>query len=169
MAREFVVSISNSTVISTTTLILITPASAPNPGLDFLRFWVGQNANATSAQQRINIRTQISSWPTCAAFTPKSLKRSDLTASVITGFSSNAIGNCGINATVEGAGTTTLIWEDAFNVLNGWLLVPTPPEIINMGANPPVTVATAAGLELQFPSTPATLTGWSWGCVFREV
>ena len=59
--REFVVSISNSTVISTTTLALIIPASAPNPNIEFMRFWVGQNANATSAQQRINIRTQRSS------------------------------------------------------------------------------------------------------------
>lgn len=169
MAREFVISISNSTVISATTLTLLTPASAPNPSIEFLRFWVGQSANATSAQQRINIVTQISSWPTVAAFTPKALKRSEPNASVITAFSSNAIGNCGINATVEGAGTKTTIWEDTFNVLNGWLLVPTPPETIVMGANPPVTVATAAGLEMFFPSTPATLTGWSWGLTYREV
>src|SRR5258706_2147863 len=169
MAREFVVSISNSTVISTTTLALILPASAPNPSLDFLRFWVGQNANATSAQQRINIRTQISSSPTCAAFTPKKLKQGEPNASVITGFVSNTLAGAGINATVEGAGTTALIWEDAFNVLNGWLLVPTPPEVINMPANPTVATATAAGIAMQFPSTPATLTGWAWGLVFREV
>jgi hypothetical protein len=168
MAREFVVSISNSTVISTTTLALILPASGPNPSLDFLRFWVGQNANATSAQQRINIRTQISSWPTCAAFTPKKLKQAEPNASVITGFVSNTLAGAGINATVEGAGTTAILWEDAFNVLNGWLLVPTPPEVINMPSNPPVTVATAMGLEMQFPSTPATLTGWAWGLCFRE-
>jgi hypothetical protein len=169
MAREFVISIGNSTVISATTLVLLTPASAPNPSIEFLRFWVGQSANATSAQQRVQIRTQISSWPTVASFTPKGLKRSEPNASVITGFTSNAIGNCGINATVEGAGTTTIIMEDAFNVLNGWLHVPTPAETIVMGANPPVTVATAAGLELFFSTAPTTLTGWSWGLVYREV
>jgi hypothetical protein len=169
MAREFVVSISNSTVISATTLTLLTPASAPNPSIEFLRFWVGQSANATSAQQRLQIVTQISSWPTVTGFTPKKLKPSDPNASVITTFSSNAIGNCGINATVEGAGTKTIILEDAFNVLNGWLHVPTPAETIVMGANPPVTVATAAGLEMFFSTTPATLTGWAWGLIFREV
>src|SRR6267143_4525881 len=167
--REFVVSISNSTVVSTTTLVIVSPASVPNPQLEFMRFWVGQNANATSAQQRILLRTQISSWPTCAAFTPKKLKQAEPNASVITGFVSNAIAGCGINATVEAAGTTAILWEDAFNVLNGWLLVPTPPEVINMPSNPPVTVATAMGLEMQFPSTPATLTGWAWGCTYREV
>ena len=124
--REFVVSISNSTVISTTTLALIIPASAPNPNIEFMRFWVGQAANATSAQQRINIRTQLSSWPTVAAFTPKKLKIADPNASVITSFVSNTLAGAGINATVEGAGTTTLVIEDAFNVLNGWLFVPTP-------------------------------------------
>jgi hypothetical protein len=48
-------------------------------------------------------------------------------------------------------------------------MVPTPPEVINMPSNPPVTVATAMGLEMQFPSTPATLTGWAWGLCYREV
>lgn len=169
MAREFVISISNSTVISATTLILLTPASAPNPSIEFLRFWVGQSANATSVQQRIQVLTQISSWPTVAAFTPAKLKRAEPNASVITSFVSNTIGNAGINATVEGGGTKSLVIEDAFNVLNGWLYVPTPPEAIMMGANPPVTVATAAGLELFFPTAPTTLTGWSWGTNFREV
>lgn len=169
MAREFVVSISNSTIISTTTLALILPASAPNPSIEFLRFWIGQSANAVSAQQRVNLRTQISSWPTCAAYTPDKLKRSEPNASVITGFVSNVLAGAGINATVEGAGTTDIILEDAFNVLNGWLLVPTPAETIIMGPNPPVATATAAGLEMQFPSSPLTLTGWSWGLIFREV
>ena len=169
MSREFIISIGNSTVISATTLVLLTPASAPNPSIEFLRFWVGQSANATSAQQRLQIVTQISSWPTVAAFTPKALKRSDQVASVITGFVSNAIAGAGINATVEGGGTKTIILEDAFNVLNGWLHVPTPPETISMGANPLVSSALAAGLELFFSTAPTTLTGWSWGLTYREV
>ena len=167
--REFVVSISNSTVISTTTLALIIPASAPNPNIEFMRFWVGQNANATSAQQRINIRTQLSSWPTVAAFTPKKLKISDPNASVITSFVSNTLAGAGINATVEGGGTTTLVIEDAFNVLNGWLFVPTPPETFVMPAQAVYSSASNTALEMQFPSTPATLTGWAWGLTFREV
>ena len=168
MAREFVISIGNSTVISATTLILLTPASAPNPSIEFLRFWVGQSANATSAQQRLQIVTQISSWPTMAAFTPKKLKPSDPNASVITGFVSNAIAGAGINATVEGAGVKTIVLEDAFNVLNGWLHVPTPAETISLGANPLVSTATATGLELFFSTPPTTLTGWSWGLIYRE-
>lgn len=168
--REFVVSISNSTVISTTTLALIIPASAPNPNIEFMRFWVGQNANATSAQQRINILTQLSSWPTMAAFTPKKLKISDPNASVITSFVSNTLAGAGINASsAESGGTTTLVIEDAFNVLNGWLFVPTPPETFVMPAQTVYSSATNTALALKFPSTPATLTGWAWGLTFREV
>lgn len=169
MAREFVVSIGNSTVAGATTLVLLTPASAPNPSIEFLRFWVGQSANATSAQQRVNIVTQLSSWPTCAVFTPKKLKFSEPNASVITTWVSNVVGNCGINATTEGGGTKTIVLEDAFNVLNGWLHVPTPAETNVMGANAVSGTGTNAGLELFFPSAPTTLTGWSWGLIYREV
>lgn len=167
--REFIVSISNSTVVSTTTLVLVSPASVPNPQLEFMRFWIGQNANATSAQQRVNIRTQASSFPIGASFTPKKLKPSDPNASVVVGGVSGIIGQCTLNATTEGAGATTIIWEDAFNVLNGWLLVPTPAETIMMPTNPVYSSASGLGLEMQFPSTPATLTGWAWGLTYREV
>jgi hypothetical protein len=34
----------------------------------------------------------------------------------------------GTNATTEGAGTKTAVWDDTFNVLNGWLYVPTTAE-----------------------------------------
>jgi hypothetical protein len=68
-----------------------------------------------------------------------------------------------MNATAENAGIKTVVWEDAFNVLNGWLHVPTPPETRIMPAG------YAQGLGLFFPVAPATLTNWAFGTVFREI
>lgn len=167
MAREFVVSIGQSTVANqAVTLISLIPASAPNPNIEFMRHWVGQSANATSAQQHVQIVTQLSSWPSLAGFTPKKLKPAEPNASVIVTWASNTQGTVGINATGESAGTKTIVWDDSFNVLNGWLLVPNPAETLILPAN---IAGTAAAYGLHFPSAPSTLTGWSWGCTYREV
>lgn len=161
--REFSISAGGVSVAGATTLVFVNPAGAPNPNLEFLRFWAGQSANATSAQQRIQLETQVTAFPTLTAATPAKLKPSDPNASVITGGTAGAAGTAGTNASAEGAGTKTAVWDDAFNVLNGWLHVPTPPETRVMPAG------FASGLGLFFPVAPATLTNWAFGLVFREV
>lgn len=161
--REFSISSAGVTVAGATTLIFVNPAAAPSVNLEFLRFWAGQSANATSAQQRIQLETQVTVFPTLTAATPVKLKPSDPNASVITGGTAGAAGTAGINASVEGAGGKTAVWDDAFNVLNGWLHVPTPPETRIMPAG------SASGLGLFFPVAPATLTNWAFGAVFREM
>lgn len=161
--REFSLSAGGISVVGATTLIFINPAAAPNPNLEFLRFWAGQSANATSAQQRIQLVTQASAWPTLTSATPVKTKPADPNASVITGGAAGAVGTSGINASAEGAGTKTDVWDDTFNVLNGWLHVPTPPEtrVIPAGYT--------SGLGLYFPVAPGTTTNWAFGLVFREV
>jgi hypothetical protein len=161
--REFSISSAGNTVVGASTLIFVNPAAAPSVNLEFLRFWVGQSANATSAQQRIQLETQVTAFPTLTAATPVKLKPSDPNASVIAGGTAGAAGTAGINASAEGAGAKTVVWEDAFNVLNGWLHVPTPPETRIMPAG------SASGLGLFFPVAPATLTNWAFGTVFREI
>jgi|307.fasta_scaffold31720_3 hypothetical protein len=161
--REFSVSAGGQTVAGATTLVFVNPAAAVNPNLEFLRFWVGQSANATSAQQRIQLDTQASAFPTLTSSTPTKLKVADPNASVITGGTAGAAGTSGVNASAEGAGTKTPVWDDAFNVLNGWLHVPTPAETRVMPAG------FAQGLGLFFPVAPATLTNWAFGLVFREI
>jgi len=163
--REFSLSLGGATVAGATTLIFVNVAAAPGPNLEFLRYWVGQSANATSAQQRINLATKASAFPTLVSTlaTPVKLKPSDPNASVITAATSGAVSTCGLNASAEGAGTQTIVWEDAFNVLNGWLHVPTPAETRVMPAG------LTSALELYFPVTPGTTTNWSAGLVFREV
>jgi hypothetical protein len=161
--REFSISSAGNSVVGASTLIFVNPAAAPSVNLEFLRFWVGQSANATSAQQRIQLETQVTAFPTLTAATPVKLKPSDPNASVIAGGTAGAASTAGINASAEGAGAKTVVWEDAFNVLNGWLHVPTPPETRVMPAG------SASGLGLFFPVAPATLTNWAFGTVFREI
>lgn len=162
--REFSISTANITVAGATTLIFVNPPTAPNVNLEFLRYWVGwQGATATSLQQRIQLETQVTAFPTVTSATPVKLKLADPNASVITGGTAGAAGTAGTNATVEGAGSKTAVWDDAFNVLNGWLHVPTPAETRVMPAG------YAQGLGLFFPAAPANTAGWAFGLVFREV
>lgn len=136
-----------------------------NPGttvsLRFRRFWVSQAANATSAQQRVQVNTQVTAFPTLVSQTPSKTTTIDQ-ASAITGGTAGAAGTAGINASAEGAGSKTVILPDSFNVLNGWLYVPTPDEAFDGPAG------ASAGWGLHFPAAPATLTGWSGGITYVE-
>jgi hypothetical protein len=161
--REFSISAAGITVVGASTLLFVNPAAAPSVNLEFLRFWAGQSANATSAQQRIQLETQVTAFPTLTAATPVKLKPADPNVSVIAGGTAGAAGTAGVNASAEGAGGKTSVWDDAFNMLNGWLHVPTPPETRVMPAG------SASGLGMFFPIAPATLTNWAFGAVFREV
>lgn len=167
--REFALSISGATtttgltVIGANTLNFINPPAAPSINVEYLRHWVGQAANATSAQQRIQLATQVTAFPTVVSQTPAKLKRNDPNASTITGNTAGAAGTCGINASAEGAGSKTAWWDDTFNVLNGYLRVPTPAE------TELVPAGSLSGVNLWFPTAPTTLTGWTWGQIFREV
>jgi hypothetical protein len=160
--RVFSVSGANITVAGATTLVFINPPASPSVGIRIIRAWVSQSANATSAQQRVQMVTQVTAFPTLTSATPAKLKRQDPTAAVITGGTAGAAGTAGINASAEGAGTKTVIFEDAFNVLNGYLWVPTPKEVIEVPAG------SASGFGLFFPAAPTTLTGWSFGINFEE-
>ena len=162
MVREFSVSVGGFTVAGATTLISVNPTSAPNFNIEILRYWVGQSANATSAQQRIEIGRKASIFPTLTSVGPVSLKAADPNASIISGATTGAIGTCGYNASAEGAGTFTVQWDDAFNVLNGWLHVPTPPETRVFPAGLGNSVA------LYFPVSPGTTTNWAAGLVYAE-
>jgi hypothetical protein len=158
--REFAIAAGGITVAGATTLIFVNPAAAPNVNIEFTRFWIGQSANATSAQQRAQIETQVTAFPTLTSATPAKLKKADPNASVIAGGTAGAAGTSGINASAEGAGAKTAVFDDVFNV---WLHVPTPPETIVMPAG------FASGLGLFLPVAPATLTNWAFGEIFREV
>jgi len=161
--REFSINADNVTVAGTTTLAFINPPAAPSINIQILRAWSSFSANATSAQQRIQIVSQVTAFPTLTSYTPRKKKPADPNASVITGNTTGAAGTCGINASSEGAGTKTVEYPDVFNVLNGWLFVPTPPEYMIWPAG------SSSGLGLYFPTAPNPTNGWTGGMVYAEV
>ena len=161
MSREYVVSVGGITLANqAVTLVFINPGTTQS--IEILRCWVSQSANATSAQQRVQLVTQVTAFPTLTSTTPGRLKLID-PVSVIAGGTAGAAGTCGTNASAEGAGAKTVLLNDAFNVLNGWLWVPTPNETIVMNAS------AASGFGLHLPVAPTTLTNWSCGVVFKEL
>jgi hypothetical protein len=163
MAREFSVGGDGLTLANQpVTLVFMNAPAAPSINIQILRFWASQQGSATSAQQRIQIETQASVFPTLVSATPKHLKLGDATASILTGGTAGAQGTCGINASAEGAGSKTVVSGDNFNVLNGYLWTPTPRELIDL---PP---SNTSGLGLFLPAAAASLTNWAAGANFGE-
>ncbi len=143
------------------TLTFVNPIASPNLDFKFWRWWINQSNNMASAQQRVQISTQVTAFPTVVSQTPAKLSIADA-ASLITGNTTGAAGTCGINASAENGGAKTVIWADAFNVVSGWLLVATPDEIIEMAAG------AASGVGLHLPVAATTLTNWAFGCTWNE-
>ncbi len=131
--------------------------------LEILRAWIGYAVNATSEQLRVQLVSQVTAFPTLTTFTPLPHIIGG-TASRIIGGTAGAAGTCGINASAEGAGSKTILIEDAFNVLNGYLWVPTEKE-------GPITLRASgsSGFGLHLPAAPASLTSWSFGITYREL
>lgn len=141
------------------TLAFINPNTGPS--IEIRRAWASQAGVTTTAQQRVQINSQVSAFPTLTSQAP--VKTSNLDgASAITGATTGAAGTSGINASAEGAGAKTVMNPDTFNVLTGWLWVPTPEEVDIFSSN------VAAGVGLHFPAAAGTLAGWSAGLTFRE-
>lgn len=161
MSREYsfgtsgAVSFANQAV----TLMWLSPPS--NATLEVLRVWINQQATTTLSQIRIQFVTQASAYPTLVAAAVRKLKFQD-PASLLSGLVSGLSG-VGIAATTEGAGVKTVIFEDSFNNLNGFLWIPVPEERLTL----PATIS--AGLGIHFPSAPGVLSGWTFGMNFREI
>lgn len=163
MAREYSVSGDNQTVVAAPQLVWLNPsaAGAGVPGFEVIRAWVSQRANATSAQQGVRLGTKLTVFPTMVGATPAKLKLGDPTANMVSG--TGAAGTTGINSSANGAGAEIGVYPDNFNVLNGWLWVPTPSETFQF------MPGGTSGFFHQFTSTPGTLTGWTFGVVYREL
>ena len=166
MAREYTVSSAGITLANqAVTLVFINPAAGPSSTIEIYHCWASQSANATSAQQRVQLVTQVTAFPTVTSATPAKTKLGD-PVSAITGGAAGAAGTSGINASAEGGGTKTIRWEEAFNVLNGYQWGPWP-----VGHSNTITLRAgeASGFGLHFPVAPTTLTNWAFGVAFREL
>ena len=98
------------------TLVFVNPGT--DATLEFVRGWCSQAANATSAQQRVQINSQVTAFPTLTTITPQKTTELDAVSTIVGG-TAGAAGTSGINASAEGAGAKTILMPDAFNVLNG--------------------------------------------------
>jgi hypothetical protein len=162
VAREYVVPMANVTVTSAVSLAWVFVNPGTTCTLEFLRAWASQSANATSAQQSVQIATQVTAFPTLTGVTPAKTKFLDPVSAIVSG-TAGAAGTSGVNASVAGAGAKSGIITDNFNVLNGYLWVPTPAETLMMNAG------ASSGLGLYAPTQPTTLTSWSAGLTYREL
>lgn len=160
MARTYTVAGANLTLANqAVTLAFVNVGTTTS--LEFLRMWASQSSSNNTAQQRVQINTQVSAFPTLTSQTPAKNWLLD-PASQIVGGSAGAAGTSGVNASAEGAGAKTILYPDAFSIVNGWLWVPTPPETYTLNAS------AASGLGLHFPAAPGSLGNWNAGIVFRE-
>lgn len=161
MGRKYVVTAGDITT-GAATLVFIRPPATGLKEIRITKVEVSFKENATSAMQRVQLVTQVTAFPTLTSATPQPLDLSS-PASTITGGTAGAAGTSGIDASAEGGGAKTVRHEAAFNVLNGWLWLPTPGGEITLPVN------STSGFGVYFPESPATTDGWSCTVEFEEV
>jgi len=161
MSRAYAVSAQNVTVTATNAFAQVFVNPGTTCSLEFLRGWASQNGSTTSLQNTVALQTQVTAFPTLTSATPAKLNLLD-PASQITGATNGAAGTSGTNATAAGAGAKSAVYNDNFNILNGWLWVPTPLETIVMNAG------ASSGFGLYFPTAAVSTGGWSYGLTFQE-
>lgn len=163
MASTYNIGLGGATLANAVvTLTWLNPIAAPNLTFKFRRFWIGQSNTTTyTGNQRVQLNTQVTAFPTVVSATPAKLKGAS-SASLLTGNTTGAAGFTGVNASAEGAGAKTVIWPDSFSPVNGWLLVPTPDEAIEMMSG------SASGIGMHLPVAATTLTNWVFGCNWIE-
>jgi hypothetical protein len=166
MSRAYTLDAANVTLANNSPVsiaFLQVPTAAPIVVVEFLRAYCSQSNSNSGVQQRIQIATQVTTFPTLTSQAPQPVWASD-PASKIGGGTAGAAGTSGINASAEGSGAKTVLVADAFNTLNGWLWVPTPYETIVESAQ-----STAHGIAVSLPAAPGTLSAWNGGFTFREL
>src|SRR3990167_3259107 len=103
MAREYTISAGGITLANQpVTLVFLNPAS-PGVSIEILRCWIGQSANATSAQQRVQLVTRVTAFPTLTSATPAKTKITDPVSGIVGG-TAGAAGGGGGGAPARGGG-----------------------------------------------------------------
>jgi hypothetical protein len=163
MAGLYTVTMANQTVIADSEMVTIRAATSFSSRASVLRIYrmsCTQSGTSTSQQLAVRWGLKASAFGTFTSTTPAPVEIGSV-ASAITGSTSNAASSSGTDSSANGAGTLTVLGQEGFNNLNGWLWVPTPEERILVG--PDLTFL------LQLQGTPTTLTGWNAMMTFEEV
>ena len=116
MARTYAVPAANITLANqAVTLVFCNVGTTTS--LEFLRMWASQSSSNNTAQQRVQINTQVSAFPTLTSQTPTKQWLLD-PASQITGGSAGAAGTAGINASATGGNGSVTVSHGA-NTVSG--------------------------------------------------
>lgn len=167
MSRTYNVVMQNVTVTSTNTLVAL--ASGTNaPALEMLRAWSSQSGSVTSAQTKIRLVTQFNTAAANqvvgTAATPAPTALQDPVSKIIGSSVAGPGGVATVNCTSDGNGVKTTLYEDNFNVLNGWLWVPTPADTHVLS-----NASSSQSYGLAFPIAPSSLSNQSAGVTYREI
>lgn len=163
MSSLYNVVMANQTIIADSEMIIIRAATAYSSRASVLRIYrlsCSQTSSTVSAQLAVRWGLKASAFGTYTSTTPAPLEIGAV-ASAITGSTSNAASSAGTDASANGAGTLTVLDQQAFNNLNGFLYVPVPEERPLVG--PDLTFC------FQLQGTPSALTGWSATLTYEEV
>lgn len=153
----------NQTIVADATLVIIhadSTVASPGSLLEILRAGVSQNETETGQQLGVMLAQKVTAFGTYTATTPVPHTVGGA-ASAITGATTGAESTAGTDASVEGAGAVTPIFEEGFDNRNGWVWVPTPEER-------PIILPDIA-IVLKIIGTPTTLTGWNAHITYREL
>jgi hypothetical protein len=161
--RVYSVSGDNQTLVAAPFLVHINPmaAGAAGSGFEIMRFWCDQRANATSAMFGLLIGHKASVFPTMVGATPQKTQLGDPVSGIVSG--TGAAGTAGINSSADGAGTHTVVIPTNFNALNGCLYVPTAADAFTY------MPGGVQAFAVKCASTWTSLTGWSFGAIYREI
>ncbi len=141
-------------VAVTAAITLVQIKAGTSRSLVILRASVSQSSSTTSAMQRVQINRKS------AAATVTSFTAIPVNASAPAADAAGGTAATGTNASVEGTDTAVVIAE-VFNVLNGWLWLPTPDEVI--------TVPAGGIIGLKFPAAPGASTTYTASMTFAEI
>jgi hypothetical protein len=137
-----------STATISTAITIIQAVAASTKPLIAIRLWVTESASGTGAQAGVEIVRKTAAGTTTAV-TPVPVRPSQGTASFTAGHNAS------------GEGTVTDVHDgEGFNVVNGWLWLPTPDEQI--------VVPISGILGSRFAAAPASQT-WRYGGTFVEI
>lgn len=145
--RSYTVRLPATSISTAITVIQIVAAATKS--IRLISGFLFQTTTTTNAQQRIQLlRKSVAA--TVTAQTPALLDPGD-TAAVSTG---------GINASAEGT-DSTIILDEAFSLLTGWIWKPIPEEFIYAPG--------ADILAIKFPAAPAAAQTFVGELTFQEI
>lgn len=163
MQDTYTLTMAGATVIASGEILTIRAATAwasRASMLQILRISCSQSGTATSQQLSVRWGLKASAFGTFTSTTPAPTAIGTV-ASAIAGSTSNVASSAGTNASANGAGAFTVLGQEGFNNLNGFLWVPTPEERIWVGPDLTFVVALVG--------TPTTLTNWNASLTFQEM